>query len=236
MTTPAGGTWEDSGKVGFFAADTTITTPYLRVKLSGDHTVTVAGINDEAIGVARNAAPTAGDPVAVLMLDKQGSMPFVAAGAISQNAVFYGAASGKVSATQNGAPLGKALEAASGNNSQFEGIPLALAPRFLQIADPGTGVSIPIPNCDFSVMFTIGSAGAETNALAIPKYVGQRCQLFVDTVGTGTRAVTVAAAINVGGNTIITFDAVRDFIELVGVTVAGALVWQNVNVATTALS
>lgn len=235
MADPAGGEIEDTGYVGFFAADTTLASQYLRVKLSGDRTVTAAGVNDDDIGVCRNIVSTAGDPVTILLTNRQGLTPMVAAGAIAQNAKVYGAASGKITATASGRLIGFAVTAASGNNSVISVIRVEARGPF-KVADPGTGAAIPVPNGDFQVDFTIGSAGAETNTLAIPLYAGQRCQMVVDTIGTGTRAVTVASAFNVGGNTIITFDAVRDYVELVGITVAGVLVWQNTDVATSAFS
>ena len=94
----------------------------------------------------------------------------------------------------------------------------------LNLADPGTGQAIPVTRSAY-VGFTIGSSGAETNTLAIPTFLGQKLILNADTVGTGTRAVTVAQAINQAGNTVITFDAARDFIELHAIKVGGAFRW-----------
>lgn len=236
----AGGTFSDAPALGFDQADTTVSATALLVKMSGDHSVVLAGLADDPIGVSYQCDGLGGfgtalQQISVLMLKPGTTRMFTAAGVIAQNAPFYRAASGKVSATQNGKPLGLALEAASGNGSVFSGLVFGRADKY-QVADPGTGVAIPVPNGDFDVMLTIGSAGAETNTLAAPLYVGQKCRIFVDTIGTGTRAITVAQTINVGGNTIITAGEVRDFIELVGVTVGGTLKWQNVNVATMALS
>lgn len=97
----------------------------------------------------------------------------------------------------------------------------------IQIADPGTGVAIPVTasgNCSV----TIGSAGAETNTLAIPTFVGQRISFSVTAVGTGTRKVTAASAINKAGNVSITIAAAGDSIELVGMKVDAALAWRVV--------
>jgi hypothetical protein len=77
-----------------------------------------------------------------------------------------------------------------------------------------------------SINLTIGSAGAETNTLAIPSFRGQTLTINAGTVGTGTRAITCAPAINQAGNTIMTFAAANDFIELVGVSIGGALRWR----------
>ena len=211
---------------------------YLRVYVStgaasviAPPTVSIAGLYDEDIGVLPRVAAS-GDEVSIDLYGKSGTQMFHAAGAITGNAYFYRAASGKVSATPAGAPLGVAITPASGSGAIFEGRVFPKASGPVKVTDPGTAQAIPVPYADFDVMLTIGSAGAETNTLAIPKFVGQRARIFVDTVGTGTRAITVAAAINVTGNTIITFGEVRDYVELVGVTVGGSLMWQiltNVN-------
>lgn len=94
----------------------------------------------------------------------------------------------------------------------------------LALADPGTGVAIGVTR-SATVDMTIGSAGAETNTLAIPTFVGQRLILNAAVVGTGTRAITAAQAINQTGNTIMTFAAVRDCCELVAIKVGTALRW-----------
>jgi hypothetical protein len=95
------------------------------------------------------------------------------------------------------------------------------------IADPGTGQAIPV-TANGCCAITIGSAGAETNTLAIPTFIGQRLSLIADVVGTGTRAVTAATAINQTGNTIMTFAQVKDMIVLEGMQVGGVRVWRVV--------
>jgi hypothetical protein len=94
----------------------------------------------------------------------------------------------------------------------------------ITLADPGHAQAIPVTR-SASVEITIGSSGAETNTLAIPTFVGQTLQLNAAVVGTGTRVVTAAQAINQTGNTIMTFAAARDFILLVAVKVGTALRW-----------
>lgn len=102
--------------------------------------------------------------------------------------------------------------------------------------DPGTGVAVPVPNSwHASVPLTIG-AGAETNTLAAPAFVGQVMTITADVVGAGTRAITASAAINQAGNTIMTFAQVRDSITLKGVQVAGVKVWQVISNDGVALS
>ena len=91
------------------------------------------------------------------------------------------------------------------------------------IADPGTGVAIPVTT---SGVVPIVTAGAETNTLAIPTFVGQVLDLIMDTRVGGDRVVTSAQRINQAGNTIMTFGAAGDYIRLIGVTIGGVLRWQ----------
>jgi len=90
------------------------------------------------------------------------------------------------------------------------------------IADPGDGGAIPV---DESGSCAMTSAGAETRTMAIPTFEGQRITLFCDTY-VGDIVVTTSAACNVANNNTLTFGAVSEALELVGVTVGGALVWQ----------
>ena len=103
------------------------------------------------------------------------------------------------------------------------------------IADPGTGAAIPVTRSGVCAL-TIGSAGAETNTLAIPTFIGQEITICADVVGTGTRAVTAASAINVAGNTVMTFDTARDTITLKAIQLAGVLAWEATFNAAVALS
>ena len=103
----------------------------------------------------------------------------------------------------------------------------------LTLADPGTAQAIPVTR-SAQVDMTIGSAGAETNTLAIPAFAGQTLVINAAVVGTGTRAITASQALNVTGNTIMTFNAVRDCVVLTTIKVGSALRWEityNANVA-----
>jgi len=94
------------------------------------------------------------------------------------------------------------------------------------IADVGDAAALPV---GFSYFMPITTAAAETNTLAIPTFVGQRIRLMMYARVGGDRVITVAQAINQTGNTIMTFGAARDFIELEGVQIVGdALRWQVV--------
>ena len=95
----------------------------------------------------------------------------------------------------------------------------------VSLTDPGHGQAIPVTR-SAQVDMTIGSSGAETNTLAVPAFAGHTLVLNAATVGTGTRVVTAAQAINQTGNTIMTFAAARDFIMLVAIKVGSALRWQ----------
>lgn len=91
----------------------------------------------------------------------------------------------------------------------------------LPVADPGTGAAIPVTT---SATINITTAGAETNTLAIPTFLGQVLLLNVATF-VGNRVITSAQAVNQAGNTIMTFGAARDAIELRAVLVGTALRW-----------
>lgn len=86
-----------------------------------------------------------------------------------------------------------------------------------------TGTAIPV-TANGSLAIT--QNGAETNTLAIPTFLGQVLDIFVDTDTSGARVITSAQRINQAGNTIITLTEVGDYIRLVAITIAGALRWQ----------
>lgn len=91
------------------------------------------------------------------------------------------------------------------------------------IADPGDGQAIPVTA---SGSIPITTAGAETNTMAIPTFVGQQISLICDVYAAGDRVVTVASAINQTGNNTITFGAAADFIVLTAAQLGGVLVWR----------
>lgn len=78
------------------------------------------------------------------------------------------------------------------------------------VADPGTGVAIPVNKGMYQIVeFDI--AAAEVNTLPAASWVGQEILLTVKTrTGGGARVVTVFAAFNDAGNTILTFNAVGE--------------------------
>lgn len=112
--------------------------------------------------------------------------------------------------------------ATTSGNFTFGGKIVASASAFV-IADPGTGQAIPVTT---SGVCMITTAAAETNTLAIPTFVGQRLAIICDTYAVGNRVITSAQAINQAGNTIMTFGAAADMIELTAMKVGGALRWR----------
>ena len=91
----------------------------LRVKLSAG-VLAVCADTDSDLGTTSEATFAANDWVAVRLKNKQGTVRMVAGEAITANASVYGFAGGKVGATVNANYIGKAMEAASGNNSVIE--------------------------------------------------------------------------------------------------------------------
>jgi hypothetical protein len=93
------------------------------------------------------------------------------------------------------------------------------------IADPGTGAAIPV-TANGTIAIAIADA-SETNTLARPAWVGQELTLACTTrAGSGSRAITVAAAVNQTGNTIITLDAAGEAIALRGIEIGANLAWR----------
>ena len=95
----------------------------------------------------------------------------------------------------------------------------------IAIADPGDGAAIPVTS---SGSCAITTAGAETRTMAIPTRIGQMITLYFKTDG-GDAVITVAAAINVAGNTIITMADANDSITLLGAQSGGGLVWRAIS-------
>ena len=100
------------------------------------------------------------------------------------------------------------------------------------IADPGTGVPLPVTQ---SGSIAITTAGPETNTLPDPTFVGQSLMLFCDTY-VGNRVVTADSDINIANNTVMTFGAAEDWILLQAITRGGSLVWRVVENEGVALS
>lgn len=113
--------WTDAGVKTFTAGEAI--EQYRRVKLSGDFTVVKCVAGEDGIGVTF-AAVASGALVGVIMLNKAGTCPMVASGAISQNAQVFPSADGKITATVTGRATGFALEAATADGDVIEILPL----------------------------------------------------------------------------------------------------------------
>lgn len=93
------------------------------------------------------------------------------------------------------------------------------------IADPGTGVAIPV-TATGSCQLVLAGVG-ETNTIAAPTFEGQNLLINAKTVAaSATRIVTVADPHFDGTNNTITFSAVAQFIKLVAVSSGTGFVWQ----------
>lgn len=84
---------------------------------------------------------------------------------------------------------------------------------FKGVGDPGDGETIRVDRWGMHVAIDIG-AGAETNSLPDPTKEGQRLVINTRTDGGGSRVITADNAINVAGNTIMTFADVGEIIVL----------------------
>ena len=92
--------------------------------------------------------------------------------------------------------------------------------------DPGNGN--PIPTTLQGVVPLQFAGAAETNTLAGPFRPGQPLTLFADPSAAGSRIVTLSAAMNTAGDTIATFTAAGQVLQLVGVILAGVETWRVV--------
>ena len=94
--------------------------------MDSDGKVTIAGLGDVDLGTCVEPVFEQGGRITLSLNSKAGTQKAVAAGAIAAGAKVYTAANGKVSSTgATGSFLrGIALEAASGDNSVLEIMPL----------------------------------------------------------------------------------------------------------------
>jgi hypothetical protein len=126
-----------------------------------------------------------------------------------------------------GAHAASAISLASGLTAQVE-VEAVIAEMLpfipVAIVDPGVAGAISVTRTGVCLVTT---AAAETRTLAIPSFIGQSITLTCD-VYDGDAVVTVAAAINQDGNTVITLNTAGDTVALRAVQVAGALVWRLV--------
>lgn len=96
---------------------------YRRVKLStgSGSKVEYAMAGEPCIGITAAKAGL-NEMVSVDLITSGRTFKVTAGGVIAEGANFYGADNGQVSATVSGSPVGKALEAATGNLEIIEGL------------------------------------------------------------------------------------------------------------------
>ena len=125
-----------------------------------------------------------------------------------------------------GAHAASAISLASELTAQVE-VEAAIAEMLpfipVAIADPGDACAIPVTRTGVCPVTT---AAAETRTLAIPSFIGQSLSLTCDIYSGGDAVVTVAAAINQTGNTVITLGSAGVNICLHGTQIGGSLVWR----------
>lgn len=93
------------------------------------------------------------------------------------------------------------------------------------ITDPGASGAIPVTR---SGRVAIVTAAAETRTLAVPAFAGEELLLYMKT-DAGDCVITVAAAINQTGNTIITMNDAGDTIRLAAIESGSNLRWRVVS-------
>jgi len=178
---------------------------YLRVKFSSGK-LAAAGLADADIGTIQKAVFANLDDAAVRLRSAQGSCLMVASAEISQGAKVFGAAAGKISATQgvNSDLCGVAMEAAAANGDVIEVVRVVSGgntymPAAASDARSGAGaVSV------VTYLTKVTTTGADALTLADGVIDGQlkKVQMVVD----GGEA-TLTPVTLVGGDTITFADA-----------------------------
>ena len=96
--------------------------PGLRVKWGATAGQVVVAGDEACIGVTRDRAFAADEPIVVLDIKAPGTLPFTAGGAIAKGAAFTSTAGGKVVTGAGGVEdYGLAMEAAGGDGAMFAG-------------------------------------------------------------------------------------------------------------------
>jgi hypothetical protein len=94
----------------------------------------------------------------------------------------------------------------------------------LQVADPGDAGAIPVTH---SASVGLTTAGAETRTVAVPTFIGQKLNLYLDVDG-GNCVITFASGINQIGNTIATGADAGDHLSLEAIEIGAAKAWRIV--------
>lgn len=96
---------------------------FLRVVLTSNK-LAVAGAEEQGIGTIEEPTAADLDKATVRLWNAQGTRKMVSAGAAAKHALAYGAAGGKVNDVPNGNLIGVYMEAASGDGSTVEILPI----------------------------------------------------------------------------------------------------------------
>jgi len=131
---------------------------YVRVKMSGGY-LAAAGATDNEIGTLQEAILTAGDYGAVLPRNVGGTRFYIAAGAFSQYAAVYGAASGYIDDVANENYIGIALQAATAAGDIIEVLPNVDADELDNLGDINGNLVL-----DDDFMWDWPAAGTAINA------------------------------------------------------------------------
>lgn len=154
--------------------------PYRRVVMSSG-VLAYAGAAEKEIGTLERRALSTGlgssTVAAVVLPNAEGTVKMIAAGAISQFARVYGAASGKVDDTVNGNFIGFAMEATTADGDEVE---------VLRVSNDGNTSTVEAKTADFDVeavdsgkTFTsVGATGTITATLP-PAVVGLKYRFRV---------------------------------------------------------
>lgn len=204
-----------AGSITYVA--TSALAPYLRVKLTAGKLV-AAGAGDADIGTLERRVLAANDLAAVVPPTVDGAVMMVAAAAISQYALVYGAAGGKVSASSGGVPVGIALEQAGGDGDHI---------RVLRLPQSNVGVveahtaNHTVTAAESGKTFTtVGATGTVVFALP-PAVVGLRYrfrvgaaqELRIDPDGTETIGLP-STGVQQGAGEYITANADGETLEI----------------------
>jgi len=175
--------------------------PYLRVKYDVTYGLELAGANDRELGTTQRRHLVTGlgsaSRAAVVANNAFGTVRMIADGVIAAWAVVYGGASGKVSATANGNPIGFNVgPATTADGDQIEILRFPQAGPALKVPEAHTADDTLTAAESGSVHTTVGATGtvvftvpAATVGLEYFFKVGAAQELRIDPNGTETIAL-----------------------------------------------
>ena len=193
---------------------------YTRVTLSSGYLAAAAAANDE-IGVMEDATFSTDSFGSVRLTRSLDTVKMIASGAITQYADVYRAASGKISATPNGKRVGIAMEAASGDGSIIEVLPLEAEAQENLVEAHTSGDTLTAAECYGSIHTNTGASGAITIALPaavvgmnVKFAVGAAQELRIDPNGSETISLPSTGVPGAAGKYLVA-DAIGETVNLV---------------------